>query len=148
MAQTRAASLRFLGRLPRRVLLQPRTQGRWSLKDTFAHFVAWEEEGLQRLKLIEGGRGDRLLFYDTMRQADLFNARAVRRARRWSWPALLGRAARVRARLVKAVKRLAPADLANPSHRYPVTAWLPEFAWTHERSHLARMREWRRKEKN
>ena len=147
MAQTRAASLRFLGRLPRRILLQPRTQGRWSLKDTFAHFVAWEEEGLQRLKLIEGGRGDRLVFYDNMRQADLFNARAVRRARRWSWPALLGRAARVRARLVKAVRRLTPADLANPSHRYPVTAWLPEFAWTHEQGHLARMREWWRKRK-
>ena len=145
MERSRAASLRFLSRLPERAILEPRTQGKWSVKDSFAHIVAWEEEAARRLKLIERGRGDRIHFYSDMRAADRFNARAVRRVRRWSWRALLRRAARVRARLVATLFRLPPAALRDPSHRYPLTAWLPEFCWTHEQSHLARIRAWWRK---
>ena len=145
MERSRAATLRFLERLPERAVLEPHTQGKWSLKDTFAHIVAWEEEAVRRLALIECGRGDRIHFYNDMREADRFNARAVRRARPWSWKALLGRAARVRRRLITALLQVPPAELHNPSHRYPVTVWLPEFAWTHEQGHLARIRAWRRK---
>ncbi len=142
MERSRDATLRFLACLPERAILAPRTQGKWSLKDTFAHFVAWDEEAVRRLALIERGRGNRIVFYDDMRQADRFNARAVRQARRWSWKALLRRAARVRSRLRQALLRLPPAALEDPSHRYPATAWLPEFAWTHEQDHLSRMRAW------
>ena len=142
MERSRAASLRFFQRLPERSILEPSTQGQWSVKDTFAHIVAWEEEGALRLELIRRGRGDRIHFYDDMAEADRFNAGAVRRSRRWSWAALLRRTVRVRARLVQAFLRLPPVALEDPSHRYPVTAWLPEFAWTHEGDHLARIRVW------
>ena len=142
MERSRAASLRFFLRLPERAILEPRTQGKWSVKDTFGHIVAWEEEGARRLELIRQGRGDRIHFYDEMAEADRFNARAVRQARRWSWATLLRRAARVRARLLEALLRLPPGALDESSHRYPVTAWLPEFAWTHEADHLARIRAW------
>lgn len=148
MERSRAATLRFLGRLPERAILEPRTQGKWSVKDTFAHIAAWEEEGARRLELIRRRQGDRLHFYDDMREADRFNARAVRQARRWSWPALLRRAARVRARLARTLLRVPPAALHDPSHRYPVTAWLPEFAWTHEADHLARIRAWWRQRRS
>ncbi len=142
MERSRAATLRFLARLPESAILQPRTQGKWSVKDTFAHFVAWEEEGVERLELIARGQGHRVHFYQDMREADRFNARAVRHARRWSWKELLGRAARVRRRLIEALQRVPLASLEDPSQQYTVTAWLPEFAWTHEQSHLARIRDW------
>ena len=142
MVRSRAATLRFLKRLPESAILEPRTQGKWSVKDTFAHFVAWEEEGVRRLELIARGRGDRVHFYNDMREADRFNARAVRRARRWSWKELLRRSAQVRRRLVEALQHVPPAELHSREHRYPVSAWLPEFAWTHEQDHLARIRAW------
>ncbi len=142
MERSRAASLRFFQRLPERSILESRTQGQWSVKDTFAHIVAWEEEGARRLELIRRGRDDHIHFFDDMAEADRFNARVVRQARRWSWAELLRRAGRVRASLVRALLRLPPAALDDPSHRYPVPAWLPEFAWTHEADHLARIRAW------
>ena len=142
MERSRSASLRFFQTLPGRAILEPRTQGHWSVKDTFAHIVAWEEEGALRLKLIRRGRGNHIHFYDDMAEADRFNARVVRRARRWSWDELLRRAGRVRASLVQALLHLPPAALHDPSNRYPMTAWLPEFAWTHEADHLARIRVW------
>lgn len=145
MERSRAASLRFFQRLPERSILEPRTQGQWSVKDTFAHIVAWEEEGARRLELIRRGRGDHIHFFDDMAEADRFNARVVRRARSWSWAELLRRGVRVRASLVRALLRLPPAALDDPSHRYPATAWLPEFAWTHEADHLARIRAWWRR---
>ncbi len=122
MERSRAASLRFFQSLPERSILEPRTQGQWSVKDTFAHIVAWEEEGARRLELIRRGRGDRIHFYDDMVEADRFNSRVVRQARRWSWAELLRRAGRVRASLVQALLRLPPATLDDPSHRYPATA--------------------------
>ena len=114
MERSRAASLRFFQRLPERAILEPRTQGNWSVKDTFAHIVAWEEDGARRLELIGRGRGDRIHFYDDMAEDDRFNARAVRRSRRWSWAALLRRSARVRARLVQAFLRLPPPRSMTP----------------------------------
>ena len=106
MERSRAASLRFFQRLPERAILKPRTQGKWSVKDTFAHIVAWEEEGARRLELIRCGRGDRIRFYDDMAEAHRFNARVVRQAWRWSWAELLRRAGRVRASLVRALLRV------------------------------------------
>jgi hypothetical protein len=37
---------------------------------------------------------------------------------------------------------LPPSALRDPSHRYPVVGWLPEFAWTHEQGHLADIKAW------
>jgi len=142
MTRSREATLQFLTRLPEEAILQSRTQGKWSIKDVLAHVVAWEEEAVKRLELIARGRGDRIVFYDDIREADRFNARAVAAARAMSFPALLRRMARVRQRLIERLLDLSPASLHDSSHRYPVTAWLPEFCWTHERDHLRQIRAW------
>jgi uncharacterized damage-inducible protein DinB len=142
MQRSRAATLRLLESLPVREIQRPRTQSRWSIKDVFAHIVAWEEEAVRRLQLIAEGKGDQILFYDDMADADRFNARAVAAARKLSWPMLLERAALVRQRLIEALKQLPLDSLHDPSHRYPVIVWLPEFAWTHERDHRQQIQAW------
>jgi len=75
-------------------------------------------------------------------EADRFNARAVRAARRTPLPRLLTRLARTRARLVRALRRLPPRALADPTHALPVTVWLTEFALTHEQGHRRAIRTW------
>ena len=143
MSRSRDATLRFLAGVPEHEVLRPRTHGRWSVKDVLAHIAAWEEEAVRRFALIARGRGDRILFYDTdPRAVDRFNARAVAAARHLTLGGVLRRLARVRQRLIERLRRLPAACLRDPAHRYPVTAWLPEFAWTHERHHLRRMRGW------
>jgi hypothetical protein len=142
MERSRATTLRFLARVPEAEILRPRTMSKWSIKDALAHIVAWEEEGTKRLALIAQGRGDRIVFYNDMREADRFNARAVAAARRLTWTALLRRAAHVRQGLIAALEKLPPALLNDPAQEYPVVGWLPEFAWTHEQGHLRRIREW------
>lgn len=142
MGRSRRATLSFLARLPEREILRPRTQDRWSVKDVFAHIVAWEEEGAHRLHLIARGNGHRIRFYDDLRAADRFNAQAVAAARPTPFPAVLRRAARARRRLIDALRRLPPGVLRDPSHKVPVVGWLPEFAWTHERDHLREIRAW------
>ena len=142
MERSRAATLRLLGSLPEREIRRPRTQGKWSVKNVFAHIVAWEEEAVRRLQLIAEGEGDQILFYDDMAAADRFNARAVAKARKASWRMLLRHAALVRQQLIEALRQLPLDSLNDPSHRYPVVAWLPEFAWTHERDHRQRIRAW------
>jgi hypothetical protein len=142
MTRSREATLKFLARLPEEEIWRPRTQGQWSIKDVLAHIVAWEEEAGRRLELIARGRGDRLVFYDDRREADRFNARAVATARPMSLSALWRRMARVRQKLITQLLDLPPTSLHHPSHRYPVTAWLPQFCWTRERDHLRRIRHW------
>lgn len=140
--RSRAAMLRLLTQIPAEAILRPRTQGNWSVKDVLAHIAAWEEEGTRRLALIARGRGDRIVWYDTMAEVNRFNARAVRAARRMSLTATLRRLAQARAVLVRALKRLPPHALADPAHDLPVTTWLREFAWTHETGHRGEIREW------
>ncbi|HEV8661716.1 MAG TPA: DinB family protein [Candidatus Methylomirabilis sp.] len=143
MTRSRAATLRFLARLPESELFRPRTQGRWSVKDVLAHFAAWEEEAIRRFALIARGRGERIFFYDRDPKAvDRFNARAVAVARSLGLGGVLRRLHRVRRRLVERLRRLPAASLRDRAHRYPVTAWLPEYAWTHEGQHLRRLRRW------
>ncbi len=148
MTSSREATLRLLERMPEGEIRRRATQGRWSIKDVLAHIIAWEEEGIRRLELIRQGHGDKIFFYDDMRVADRFNARAVAAARRVPLPVLLRRMARVRARLIDCLLRVPPHLLEDPAQRYPVRAWLPEFAWTHERLHLARIRDWWRRERS
>jgi len=142
MERSRRATLLFLSRLPESEISRPRTQGSWSVKDSLAHIAAWEEEGTHRLELIARGRGRRIRFYDDMRAVDRFNARAVGRARTVPLARLLRRLARARRRLIEALCKLPPEALRDPAHEVPVVGWLPEFAWTHERSHLREIREW------
>jgi hypothetical protein len=142
MERSRNATLTFLSRLPEREILRARTQGSWSIKDILAHFVAWEAEGTRRLRLIARHQGHRIHFYNDMREADRFNAKAVRNARALSYPALLRHAARMRQRLIEALRGIPPRALKDPSHKFTVVKWLPEFAWTHERAHLKEMRSW------
>lgn len=142
MTRAREATLRFIMRLPERVIVEPRTQGQWSIKDVLAHLIAWEEEAIRRLDLILQGQGDRITFYDDRRAADAFNADAVRRMRRTPLKTLLHRMARTRSRLTQRFHQLPISALNDPRHRYPVIEWLPEFAWTHEHDHLRRMQRW------
>jgi len=142
MARSRAATLRLLARIPEEAILRPRTLGDWSVKNVLAHIAAWEEEGTRRLALIARGRGNRIVWYDTMAEVNRFNTRAVRAARRMSLAATLRRLAQARAVLILALKRLPPRALADPAHDLPVMTWLREFAWTHETDHRQEIREW------
>jgi uncharacterized damage-inducible protein DinB len=142
MTRSRAATLRLLGRIPEAEIRRPRTQGAWSIHDVLAHIAAWEEEGTRRLRLLARGQGDRMVWYETMAEADRYNARAVRAARQTTPAAMLRRLARARAALVAALRRLPPRALGDPTPGLPVTAWLREFAWTHEASHRDEMRAW------
>jgi len=140
--RSRAATLVLLKRLPTEEILGPRTQGDWSIKDVLAHIAAWEEEGTRRLRLIARGQAPRMVFYETMADADRFNARAVAETQSTSVAGVLRRLARARQRLVLALRRLPPRSLNDSSHELPVVTWLREFAWTHERAHRREIREW------
>jgi uncharacterized damage-inducible protein DinB len=142
ITRSRGATLALLARMPRADVERPRTQGAWSIRDVLAHIAAWEEEGVRRLDLVARGRADRMVWYETMAEADRFNAQAVRAARRTPLPRLLTRLARARARLVQALQRLPPRALGDATHALPVTTWLREFAWTHEQAHRREIRAW------
>jgi DinB family protein len=147
MARSRAATLQLLARIPEAAILRPRTQGAWSIKDVVAHIAAWEEEGTRRLRLLARGRGARLVWYETTADMDGFNVRVVRQARRTPLRALRARLARARTRLITALRRLPPRVLGDPRPGLPVTVWLREFAWTHERAHRDEIRAWWRAER-
>ena len=142
MERSRAATLAFLRRLPAEEIVRPQTQGQWSIQDVLAHIAAWEEEGTRRLALIARGHADRMIFYDDMPAVDRFNARAVVAAGAMPLPGLLRRLARVRQRLIAALRKLPLRALNDSSHELPVVVWLREFAWTHERAHRREIREW------
>jgi DinB superfamily len=143
IARSRAATLALVARMPQELVTRPRSQGAWSVKDLLAHIAAWEEEAILRLRLIVEGHPERVVWYETAADMDRYNARAVRAARATSLPRLLTRLARARAGLVRALRRLPPRALADPSHALPVTVWLEEFAFTHERGHRREVRAWR-----
>lgn len=148
MTRSRDATLRFLAGVPEADLLRPRTQGRWSVKDVLAHIAAWEEEAIRRFVLIARGRGVQIYFYDVdPRAVDRFNARVVPAARHLTLDEILRRLARVRRRLIQRLRALPAASLRDRRHKYPVTAWLPEYAWTHEQQHLRRLRAWRKEQR-
>lgn len=137
MTRAREATLRFIMRLPEPIIIEPHTQGEWSIKDVLAHIIAREEEAIKRLDLILRGQGDRITLYDDRRVAA-----AVRPLRRMPLKMLLHRMARTRSRLMERFHRLPVSALNDPCHRYPVIEWFPEFAWTYEHDHLRRMQRW------
>ena len=142
IVRSRDATRRFVARLPEREVARPRTQDRWSVKDVLAHLLACDEETVRRLRLIARGQGDRIRWFESMADADRFNAKSVARARGIGLRALLRRRARVEADLVQRLNRLASQALADPSHDYTVLQWFPAPGWSHERDHLAEIRRW------
>jgi hypothetical protein len=142
MTATRRSTLALLARLPEREILRPRTQDRWSVKDVLAHFLSCDEETIRRFRLIGRGRGDRIHWFESMTDADRFNARSVARLRRLGLRPLLRRMARAHTELVRRFERLPTASLSDPSHAYPVVEWLPAPGWSHEREHVSEIRAW------
>ena len=139
---SRESTLKLIAKLPEREILRPRTQDQWSVKDLLGHLLSCDEETVRRLRLIARGRGDRIFWFESMADADRFNARTVARTRRLSLQTILRRMARVRADLIKRLERLPVAALRDPSHAYPVVDWLPVPGWSHERGHMSEVRTW------
>jgi hypothetical protein len=142
MGRSRAETVALIRRIPRAALLRARTQADWSIRDVLAHIAAWETEGAHRLALIARGRGDRIIWYDTTAELDLFNARVVRAARRLGPEAVLLRLRTARRQLLAGLRRLPASALADRRHTLPVTRWLREFAWSHEAAHRRAIRAW------
>jgi hypothetical protein len=142
MIASREETLAVIARVPEKELLRPRTIDRWSVKDTLGHFLSCDEETLRRLRLIARGRADRIAWFESLAHADRFNARTVAATRKLGLRAILRRMARVRADMIERFERLPDAALADPSHAYPMTEWLPAPGWSHERDHVAEIKSW------
>ena len=138
----RRSTLAFIERLPEDEIVRPRTIDRWSVKDVLAHLMSCDEETVRRFRLIARGRGDRIVWFRGMADADRFNARTVGRARRLGLAAVLRRMERSHADVVEWLGRLPVASLSDPSHEYTVVDWLPVPGWHHEHRHLSEVREW------
>jgi hypothetical protein len=144
---TRRATLAFLPKLSEAEMLRARTQDRWSVKDVLAHLMTCDEETVRRFRLIARGQGDRIHWFESMADADRFNARSVAGARRLGLPTVLRRMARAHVDVVEWLGRLPPPSLRDPDHQYPVTEWLPAPGWNHEREHLAEIKAWWRSQR-
>ena len=142
LVASRRETLAFLKRLPEREILRSRTQDRWSVKDVLGHLLACDEETVRRFRLIAQGHGDRIHWFESMADADRFNARTVARARRVGLRTVLRRMQRARAELVRRFRRLPTESLRDPSHAYSVVEWLPAPGWSHERDHVSEIRAW------
>ena len=142
IAAVRRSTLAFIARLPEREILRPRTQDLWSVKDVLAHLMTCDEETARRFRLIARGQSNRIHWFESMADADRFNARSVAGARRLGLPALLRRMQRAHADVIKGLERLPLEALRDPSHEYTVVDWLPAPGWSHEREHLSEIRSW------
>jgi hypothetical protein len=141
---SREATLAFVARLPEHEVRRPRTLDRWSVKDVLGHLLGCDEETVRRFRLIARGHAERIHWFETMADADRFNARCVARVRRLGLRALLRRRARAQAELGRWLRRLPARALRDPAHAYTVTEWLPAPGWSHERDHLAEIKaRWR-----
>jgi hypothetical protein len=138
----RRSTLALVAELPRAEIERPRTQDHWSVKDVLGHLLTCDEETVRRFRLIARGRGDRIIWFNSMADADRFNARSVARTRRLGVPAILRRMARVRAELVDRFERLPATSLRDAAHDYTVVQWLPTPGWSHERDHVGEVRAW------
>jgi hypothetical protein len=140
MKTSRAATLKLFDQVNARMMIKPATQGKWSIKDVFAHIVAWENEGCKRLDLILNGNGNKVYYFDDMGVTNRFNARAVSKYKKVSMNTLLREAAKIRATLIERIKKLPASEINNPDHPWKVSYWLPEFAVTHEADHRDRIK--------
>ena len=138
----RRSTLAFIATLPEDEILRSRTLDQWSVKDVLAHLMSCDEETVRRFKLIARRRGDRIVWFRGMADADRFNARTVGAARRLGLAAVLRRMARAHANVVDSLARLPLASLRDPSHEYTVVGWLPVPGWRHEHGHLGEVKNW------
>lgn len=106
MKKSREATMDLFKKLSPAQIEQPRTQGEWTVKDVFAHIVAWEEEAWRRFQLVLQGQADRIPFYDDMTDTHRFNAQAVELFRNRSMEELLGHAESVREKLIATLMKL------------------------------------------
>src|SRR5439155_15846237 len=148
IAAVRRSTLAFVGRLPESEILRPRTQDRWSIKDVLAHLTTCDEETVRRFQLIARGQAGRIHWFESMADADRFNARSVAGARRLGLPALLRRMERAHVEVLEGLERLPIEALRDPSHAYPVVEWLPAPGWSHEQEHLSEIRAWWRRQRS
>lgn len=144
---TRRATLAVLARLPETEILRPRTQDGWSVKDLLGHLTTCDEETVRRFRLIARGRGDRIVWFESMAYADRFNARMVAQTRRLGLPALLRRMARAHGDVVAWLERLPVESLRDSSHAYTVVSWLPVPGWRHEQHHMSGVKAWWQKQR-
>jgi hypothetical protein len=142
MKTARDALVRLIGQMPEAEVRRPRTIDRWAVKDVLGHLVACDEETIRRFRQIERGQADRIHWFESMADADRFNARTVAQKRRLGVAALLRRMERVGADVVDAFERLPAERLDDPSHAYPVTEWLPAPGWSHVEDHLDEVKRW------
>lgn len=139
---TRRSTLAFVARLPEALILRPRTQDQWSVKDVLGHLTACDEETVRRFRLIARGRGDRIFWFESMADADRFNARTIAQTRRLGLAALLRRMARAHADVTTWLDRLPVEALQDSSHAYTVVDWLPVPGWRHEQHHVSAVKAW------
>src|SRR3989441_12714299 len=97
----RRSTLAFIARMPEDEIRQPRTQDRWSVKDVLAHLMTCDEETVRRFRLIARGQADRIHWFESMADADRFNARSVAAARRLPLSAVLRRMERAHAAVLE-----------------------------------------------
>jgi hypothetical protein len=142
MKSSRASTLRLFDRINARLMIKPEIQGRWSIKDVFAHMVAWEKEACKRLDLILTGKSDRIYYYEDSSVIHRFNARVVSKYKPLSMNQLLKEAAEIRTELVAQLKKIPVNEIDNSSHLHPVSYWLPEFTYEHEQDHRQRIQKW------
>src|SRR5258705_12211019 len=105
IAATRRSTLAFIAPLPEPEMRRPRTQDGWSVKDVLAHLMTCDEETVRRFRLIARGQGDRIRWFESMADADRFNARSVAAARRLSLSAVLRRMERAHAAVLEWLRR-------------------------------------------
>ncbi len=129
-----------LGDVGAEVLLSPMAEGKWSVQETIAHIMIYDESFLRTVVLpIHAGKRPHLA---DPQANQAFNEKAAARGRKLTKARLLGRAARARRKLVDHLRRLpaeafrtklqgAPGDLAD---------LLDEDFVTHDRNHVERMR--------
>jgi hypothetical protein len=142
MKSSRASTLRLFDRINARMMIKPELQGRWSIKDVFAHMVAWEKEASKRLDLILNGKSDRIYYYEDSSVMHRFNARVVSKYKPLSMNQLLREAAEIRTELMARLKKIPVIEIDNSSHLHPVSEWLPEFTYIHEQDHRKRIQKW------
>lgn len=142
MKSSRASTLRLFDRINARIMIKPELQGRWSLKDVFAHIVAWEKEACKRLDLISTGKSDRIYYYEDSSVMHRFNARVVSKYKPLSMNQLLKEAAEIRTDLIARLKKIPVTEIENSSHLHSVSFWIPEFTYKHEQEHREKIQKW------
>ena len=133
--------LKELAGVQAEVLLAPMAEGKWSMQETIAHIMAYDETFLQSALLpMEDGRQPHI-----PDEADnqSFNERAAALGRKQTKAELLERAAHARNQLVHHL-RVLPAEAFRMKPEGRADADMAELLYrdfvSHDRSHVERMR--------